>query len=62
MNVRLAGDIQERFRLLKRGNTMIPALKDSTVEDPTEIAQSQSEDDEGISSHVLEEKPPQAVE
>ena len=34
---------------------------DSTVEDPTVIAQSQSEDVEGISPHVLEEKAPQAV-
>ena len=34
---------------------------DSTVEDPAVIAQSQSEDVERISPHVLEEKAPQAV-
>ena len=34
---------------------------DSTVEDPAVIAQSQSEDVEEISPHVLEEEVPQAV-
>ena len=33
---------------------------DSTVEDPTVIAQSQSEDVEGISPHIHEKKAPQA--
>ena len=37
------------------------SIRESTIEDLTVIAQSQSEDDEGISPHVLEEKSPQAV-
>ena len=61
MHVCLAGDISERYQLPKRSETKSYSSRNSTKEDPTEIAQSHSEDDEGISPHVFVEKTPQAV-
>ena len=63
MNVRLAGDIQGRYRFVQNEQHDDPrSRREPTVVDPTEIAQSHSEDVEGRGPHVLEEKSPQIVE
>ena len=53
----LSGRHSRKIPVAQKGQHEDPrSTRALTIEDPTEIAQSQSEDDEGISPHVFEEK------
>ena len=59
----LSGRYSRSIPVAQKGQHDDPrSSRESTVEDPNVIAQSQSEAVEGISPHILEEKSPQTVQ